>query len=104
MQRLVGILPAVGIEQSQLLSAVDRIVGVVQIQQQLPRRSRERGDEGVAQRVGHTHQLGARHVIFQPRQRRLAGQVLAADGQTLTGRFQRRIGAQHVGVVGILVA
>jgi len=43
-------------------------------------------------------------VIFQPRQRRLAGQVLAADGQTLTGRFQRRIGAQHVGGVGILVA
>src|ERR1700748_1025584 len=42
--------------------------------------------------------------VFEPRQGRLGTQVAPAVGQPSAGELERRIAAQHVEVVGILVA
>ncbi len=57
-------------------------------------------DEGIGQPDG----VFQRRRILQPRQRRLRTQVRAGVGQPSAGKLERRIGAQEIQIVGILIA
>jgi hypothetical protein len=66
--------------------------------------ARIRIDPRVDRRIGQSdHVLQARR-IFQARQRRLRAQVDARVRQPPAGELERRIGAQTIQIVGVLIA
>ena len=93
----------VGVEQRELLAAVHRVAGVVDVE----RDGRGRGGEGAAeeidQRRRHARHLDARGRVLQPAHGRLRAQGAAALRRPAHGQLEQRIGAQGVAVVGILV-
>ena len=94
----------VGVEQRELLAAVHRVAGVVDVE----RDGRGRGGEGAAeeidQRRGHPCHLKPRGRVFQPAHGRLRAQGAAALRRLAHGQLEQGIGAQGVAVVGILVS
>ena len=67
-----------GVEQRQLLAAVDRVAGVVDIEHDRRRRGREGAAEDVDQGRGHTRHLDAGRRVLQPAHGGLGTQVAAA--------------------------
>ena len=94
----------IGVEQRQLLRAMSDVLSVVDVEDDLLGRLRVGGQEGVQQGARQAVEIGAADLILQTRQRRLTGQIRARSRRPLTGGFQRRITAQLVAVVGVLVA
>ena len=64
--------------------------------------------EAVAEQIDHRQpdacQSTPRRRVLEPGQGRLRHQIMTALGQTTTGQLERRIEAQHVEVVAILIA
>ena len=104
MDRQKAALVVVGVEQRELLMAVHNIVGVVDIEPDRGRRSRVGRHPLIDERVGQAHHVSQRRRVFQPRQGRLRAQVPASVGQPPAGELERRIGAQVIEIVGVLVA
>jgi len=58
----------------------------------------------IDQSVGEPDHVFQTRRVFEPRQGRLRTKVAAAVGQPPAGDFERRIGAQSIEIVGVLVA
>ena len=93
-----------GVEESQLLAAVDGVVGIVNVENDTLRHGLEAGAEQVDHRQPHASQLAPRRRILEARQGRLAHQIIARLGQAPTGQLERRIETQNVEVVAVLIA
>ena len=103
VDRQKAALIVMGVEQRQLLLAVDHVAGVVDVQ------GDGRGRRGVAGAVEIDHhppepdQIAQARRVLQPRDGGLAHQVGAALGQAAAGELERGVGAQVVEIVGILI-
>ena len=93
----------VGVEQRQLLLAVHRVAGVVDVERDRRGRAREGAAEEIDQRRRHARHLAARGRVLQPAHGRLRAQRAAALRRPADGQLEQRIGAQGVAVVGILI-
>jgi hypothetical protein len=94
----------VGVEQRELLAAVDRIAGVIDVEHDPPRHLGEAVAEQLDHRRHHPLERGGRGQVLEPAHGRLRAQVRPALGRTAEGHLERRVGAQGVAVVGVRVA
>ena len=94
----------VGVEQRELLVAVHRVAGVVDVEGDGRGRHGEAAAEDIDQRRRHARHLDARGRVLQPAHGRLRAQRAAALRRPADGQLEQRIGAQGVAVVGILVS
>ena len=62
------------------------------------------GAIGIDHGVGHAHHLAQGGRILPARHGRLRAQIVAAVRQPAAGQLERRVGAQDIEVIGILVA
>ena len=92
-----------GVEQRQLLLAVHRIAGIVDVQRDGGGRDREGAAEDVDQSGRHPRHLKPRGRVLQPAHGRLRTQRAAALRRLAHGQLEQGIGAQGVAVVRILV-
>ena len=92
------------VEQRKLLSAVDPVLGVVDVEHEAPRHVFEAVAEQLDHRGHHPLQRDRSGQIFEPAHGGLRAQFGAALGQPASRHLKRRIGTQGVAVVGILVA
>ncbi len=93
-----------GVPQRQLLAAVDRILGVVDVEQDAPRHL----VEAVAEQLDHRrhHPLGRDRAgeVLKPRHGRLRTQICPCLRKAPDRHLEGRILAQHVAVIGIRIA
>ena len=101
-QEAAGVV--VGMEQRQLLVAVHRIAGIVDVERDRRGRGGEAAAEEIDQRRRHARHLDARGRVLQPAHGRLRAQRAAALRRPADGQLEQRIGTQGVAVVGILVS
>ena len=94
----------VRVEERELLLAVHGIVGVVDVQHDALRRSREAAAVEIDLAEPYARERTPVGQVLQPRQRRLAHQIGAALGCAADGDLQGRIGTQHVHVIAVLVS
>jgi len=103
MDRQITELVVVGVEEGQLLMPVGRVFSIVDVEEDSGRRRPVGVDERVDQGFSDPVEIGPGDGVLQPGERRLAGQGLVF-GKLVAGQLHGRIGAQRVGVVGVLVA
>ena len=101
---LEAVLVIMGVEQRQLLAAVDGIVGIVDVEDDALGNTVEAFAKQIDHGQPHARQLAPRRRVLEPRQGWLRHQIATGLGQAPTGQLERRIEAQHVEVVAILVA
>ena len=94
----------VGVEEGQLLVAVNHVQGVIDVQGDRLRLAGVAVAPGVDHGVGQADDGLQVRSVLPARDRRLRAQVAAAVGQAAAGQLERRIAAQAVEVVGVLVA
>jgi hypothetical protein len=104
MDRLEACAIIVRVEQRQLLLAVHRIVGVVDVEHDARRRPGEAPAVEIDLAEPNPHQRPPAGEVLQPRQCRLAHQVGASLGASAHRDLQRGIGAQGIDIVAVLVA
>lgn len=93
----------VGVEQRQLLLAVDHVAGVVDVQGDGGWRHGVAGAVQVDQHAPEPDQVAQVRRVLQPRDGGLAHQVRAALGQAPAGELEGGVGAQVVEVVRVLI-
>ena len=93
-----------GMEQRQLLAAVNPIFGIVDVEHDPPRHVVEAVAEQLDHRRHHPLQRDRSGQVLEPAHGRLGAQVGAALRQPADGHLEGRIGAQGIAVVGIRVA
>ena len=103
VNRQITVLVVEGVEESELLVPVGRIFRVVDIQKDRHRRRSVRLDKRIGQNLPDAIKIRPRDGVLQPRERRLAGQRLVV-GKSLAGHLQRRVPAQRIRVIRVLVA
>ncbi len=91
------------VEQAQLLAAMDRVEGVVDIQRDPPRDLAERAAPDVDQSPAQAQQRPRIGQILQPRDGRLRTQV-PVRRHAFERQLEQRIGAQAGRIVAVLVA
>ena len=101
---LETILVIMGVEQRQLLAAVDGVVGVVDIENNAFRHTGKAGTKQIDHLEPHARQRTPRRCVLKPRQGRLAHQVRARLGQTPTGQLEGRIETQSIKIITVLIA
>ncbi len=112
VDRQEAALVVVGVEQRQLLVAVDHVAGVPRvsprtgsdIQRHGLRRPGVGVDPGIDERVGQADHVAQARRVLQPRHGRLRAEIAAAVGQPPAGELEGRIATQVVEIVGVLVA
>ena len=104
VNRLQAVAAGVGIEQRQLLLAVHHVVGVVDVEHDRCRRAGVAAAEQIDEAGADPIQRPRVGQVLQVREGRLARNGTAGLRRTLAGDHQRRIVAQRIEVVGILVA
>jgi len=101
--RLKSVFVVMGIEQPQLLAAVDRVERVVDVERD-PFGNRRKGLAiQIDHRAAHPQQGANVWQIFQPRDRRLRTELPIRRRQ-IERHFEHRIAAKRIGVDAILVA
>ena len=93
-----------GVEQGQLLVAVHRIAGVVDVQGDGGRGLGEALTEEVDQRRRQARRLKAGGRILEPAHGRLGTERAATLGRPSRRQLEQRIAAQGIAIVAILVA
>jgi hypothetical protein len=93
-----------GVEQGKLLTAVRDIAGVVDVEDDAGGRAVVGRRPLIDQRVGQADRVLQARRILHARQRRLRTQIGPGFRQSTASQLERRIGAQKVEIVGILVA
>ena len=93
-----------GVEQRQLLAAVNLVLGIVDVEHEASRHLGEAVAEQLDHRRHHALQRDRSGQVLEPRDGRLRAQIGAALGQPADRHLEGRVGAQHVAVVAILVA
>ena len=94
----------IGVEQRQLLAAVNPVLGVVDVEQDAARHLLEAVAEHLDHRRHHALERGRAGQVFQPADGRLRAQIGAALGQPPDRHLEGRIGAQRVAVVAVGIA
>ena len=94
----------VGVEQRQLLAAVNPVLGVVDVEQDAARHLVEAVAEQLDHRRHHALERGRAGQVLQPADGRLRAQIGAALGQPPDRHLEGRIGAQRVAVVAVGIA
>jgi len=84
--------------------AVHDIASVVDVQSHAGRRRRIGRHPLIDERVGQANDVLQARRVLEPRQGRLRAQVPAGVGQPPAGELERRIAAQVIEIVGVLVA
>ena len=107
-QRQVAPRVVVPIEERELLRAMRRVIGGIEVDRDAPRAAVQPAlmpvDDPVRERVAHLIQLGPTHGVLEARDRRLRGQRGAVDRIAVEQQLLDRIVRQPVAVVGIRVA
>ena len=101
--RLEAVVVVMGVEQAQLLAAVHRIEGVVDVEGDAPRHLAERAAVEVDQGPAQAQQRPRIRQVLQPRDGRLRTQV-PTRRQPFERHLEHRIDAQAGGVVAVFVA
>jgi hypothetical protein len=83
---------------------MDDVAGVVDIQRDGPRLARVAVHPGVDQNIGQSDHIAQPRRVLQPRQRRLGTQIASRVRQPPASQLERRIGAQMIQIVGVLIA
>ena len=104
MDRQEAAAVVVGMEQRQLLLAVNPVLGVVDVEHDPARHLREAVAEQLDHRGHHALERGWLGQVLQSAHRRLRAQIGAALGQPADRHLERRVGAQGIAVVGVGVA
>ena len=100
---LKSVFVVVGVEQPQLLAAVDRIERVVDVERD-PFGNRRKGLAiEIHHRATHPHQGANIGQIFQPRDRRLRTEFPIRRRQ-IERHLEHRIAPQAIGIVAVLIA
>ncbi len=100
---LKAVLVVIGVEQAQLLRAMDRIEGVIDVEHDTLRHLPERGAIEIDHGTAHAQQRAGVGQVLQARDGGLGAQV-ASGRQAVQRHLEHRIGAQAGGVVAVLVA
>ena len=103
MDGLEAIVVVMGVEQRQLLAAVDPVGGIVDVEHDARRHRIEAVTEQIDQGQSHACQLAPRRHVFQPRQGWLAHQIIAAFREPPAGQLEGRIETQGIKIVAVLV-
>jgi hypothetical protein len=93
-----------GVEQRELLPAMHRVAGVVDVEHDPPRDFLEAVAEQLDHGGHHPLQGGGAGQVLQPGHGRLRAQVLVALGQAPDRHLEARVDAQRAAVVGVRVA
>jgi hypothetical protein len=93
-----------GVEQRQLLAAVDPVLGVVDVEHDAVRHLGEAVAEQLDHRRHHPLQRDRSGQVLEPAHGRLRAELGAALGQSADRHLEGRVGTQGVAVVGVLVA
>ncbi len=101
--RLEAVRVVVGVEQSQLLIAMNSIEGVVDVEHDAPRHLPEAGAVEPDHGPRHAQQGPCPGQVLQARDSRLRAERVATR-QTVQSQLEGRVMAQAVGVVAVLVA
>jgi hypothetical protein len=101
--RLEAVFVVMGVEQPQLLAAVHRIEGVVDIQRDPPRHLAKRCAVEIDQGTAEAQQRPRIRQVLQPRDGRLRTEV-PTRRQSFERQLEQRIGAQGIRVVTVFVA
>jgi hypothetical protein len=101
-QEAAGVV--VGVEQRQLLPAVNRVAGVVDVQRDRGRLLREALAEQIHHHRRHPRRSHPRGHVLEPAHGRLRAQRRAALWQPARRQLEQRVIAQRITVIGILMA
>ena len=101
--RLKSVFVVMGVEQPQLLAAVDRIERVVDVERDPFGNLVERLAIEIDHRAAHAQQGANVRQVLQPRDRRLRTQLPIGRRQ-IERHLEHRIAAQRIGVVSVFVA
>lgn len=104
VDRLKAAAVVIGVEQRQLLAAMDPILGVVDIQHDAPWHGLEAIAKQLDHRRHHADQRGPAGQVLQPADGRLRAQRTAAFGQPTDRHLEGRVDAQGLAVIGIRIA
>jgi hypothetical protein len=104
VDRLKAAAVVVGVEQRQLLTAVNSVLGVVDVEHNTTRHLFEAVAEHLDHRRHHALERGRAGQIFQPTDGRLRAQIGAALGQPPDRHLEGRIGAQGIAVIAVGIA
>ena len=104
VDRQKAALVVMGVEQRQLLTAVDDIERVVDVEHHRRRRRGIAGTVELDQDPAEPQQIAQARRVLPARHGRLAHQVGTALGQAPAGELERGVGAQTVEIVGVRVA
>jgi hypothetical protein len=92
------------IEQRQLLMAMRDVAGVVDVERDGARRVGVTGAIKIDEDAAKLHDFAQARRVLPTRQGRLRAQIIAGIGQAPAGKLERRILAQMIEVVRILIA
>lgn len=101
--RLEAIRVVVGVEEAELLPAMDGVEGVVDVKRDAARHLAEARAVERHHGAGHVEQLTPPRGVLQARQRRLRAER-GSVGQAPAGQLEQRIMPQAAGIVAVLVA
>ena len=104
VDRLEAAAVVVGVEQRQLLAAVNPVLGVVDVEHDAARHLLEAVAEHLDHRRHHPLERGRAGQVLQPADGRLRAQIGAALGQPPDRHLEGRIGAQRIAVVAVGIA
>ena len=104
MDRQKTALVVMGIEERQLLVAVNDINRVIDIERHRCRWGRIAGAIEIDHDTHQPDQVAQRGRVLPPRDGRLRAQIGPAVGQPPAGQLESRVAAQPVEIVGVLIA
>ena len=104
LNALLENLVSIGVEQRQLLAAMNDVATVVDIEDDSIRLLLAARAPLVDQRKGQPHNIPNERRILQARDRRLRAMIKAAVRQPTTGELEGRILAQVIEIIAVLIA
>jgi hypothetical protein len=104
VDRQESVAVVVRVEERELLAAMRRIPGIVNVEHDVRGHLGPAVAELVDQRRLQPHQRAPGHPVLQPRHRRLRAQRLARPRPASHRQLEDRIATQGIAIVGVLVA
>jgi len=101
MDREKAAAVVMGVEQGELLAAVNPVLGIIDVEQNAPRYLVEAVAEQVDHRRHHALEGGGTGQVFEPADGRLRAQISTAFGEPPDCYLEGRVTAQRVAVVAV---
>jgi hypothetical protein len=99
----IAVVAVIGIEKSQLLTAVSQIIRIIDIEDYALWRFAVGLDKHIDKHFCNSIKVGARDTVLKAAYGRLTGQCRLIIGQSLSGYFHYRIFPQLFAVISILI-